>query len=640
MISNDTQELSGNEHECSLCETTFNKARMRFCPTYNQLVSTSCSNPDVRCEDQCREDATLSAQALSFFKRYFSVGNLHPLSTSIAQSLLLTLLLTGISATILVLIYWQIPMTTPELKSVFTATLFKIFFFLLIIIGVVSWLFTLARFSNRLTLNELRAQTKALATEVAAHERTARAYQLAKEEAESANKAKSRYLAGLSHELITPLNVLLGYAQLLSSDGRMPKHAKEPLHTMKRNGEYLSDLIEGVLEVSKIEAGRLSVHREDFQLRPLLEQLVAMFQQQAISKGLTLNYHFPTHLPHFVSGDKQRLRQILINLISNAVKFTQHGSVSFSVRYRNEVGHFVIEDTGPGIDEKDQEVVFHPFERVSDSNTAVSGTGLGLTISRALAELMGGDISLTSTPGQGSSFSVSLMLPRLTDNNRVPVDKDNSVTGYEGPRKTVVTIDDEADQRQLMHDILTPLGFRVITANDASEGIAMLEQHPIDLILLDLKMPKISGWQAAKMIRQLGSKVPIIIVSANVRELDMEDNAQQYHNDYLTKPFVINNLIDKLGHWLNIEWIKHDDESHVQSTIENAQNKPLVGKNQYQALKSLAEIGYLSGFSAKLEDISDHYYMPMETQKTLKQLASQIQFAKVVEKLDEHINRL
>ena len=121
---------------------------------------------------------------------------------------------------------------------------------------------------------------------------------------------------------------------------------------------------------------------------------------------------------------------------------------------------------------------------------------------------------------------------------------------------------------------------------------------------------------------------------------DMEDNAQQYHNDYLTKPFVINNLIDKLGHWLNIEWIKHDDESHVQSTIENAQNKPLVGKNQYQALKSIAEIGYLSGFSAKLEDISDHYYMPMETQKTLKQLASQIQFAKVVEKLDEHINRL
>ena len=405
-----------------------------------------------------------------------------------------------------------------------------------------SWLFTLARLSNRSALEELREQTKALATEVNAHEKTSRAYQLAKEEAESANKAKSRYLAGLSHELRTPLNVLLGYAQLLSSDNKIPKHAKEPLQTMKRNGEYLSDLIEGVLEVSKIEAGRLSVHREDIQLRPLLEQLIDMFQQQALSKGLKFTADFPQHLPQFVSGDKQRLRQILINLISNALKFTEHGSVTFTVRYRNEVGKFIVEDTGPGISKQDQETVFHPFERVSDSNTAVSGTGLGLTISRALAELMGGDISLVSGLGEGSRFSLSLMLPRLNHIHREPVDQDKQVVGYEGESKTLLTIDDEASQRQLLSDILTPLGFTVITASSAKEGLGELKSHAIDLMFLDLKMPEISGWKAAELFRQEGFKLPIVIVSANVRELDMEDNARQNHNDYLTKPFDLREL--------------------------------------------------------------------------------------------------
>lgn len=640
LVPNATSDLSGAEHQCCLCENTFDNEDMSFCPAYNQPICSLCCSLDVRCGDQCREDATLSAQAFALFNRYFSLKTLRVLTTPIAQCLWLTLLLTGISATILLLIYWQIPMATEALKDVFAATLLKIFFFLLIIIGVVSWLFTLARLSNRSALVELREQTKALATEVSAHEKTSRAYQLAKEEAESANKAKSRYLAGLSHELRTPLNVLLGYAQLLSSDSKIPKHAKEPLQTMKRNGEYLSDLIEGVLEVSKIEAGRLSVHREDIQLRPLLEQLVDMFQQQALSKGLIFTADFPQHLPQYVSGDKQRLRQILINLISNALKFTEHGSVTFTVRYRNEVGQFIVEDTGPGISTQDQETVFHPFERVSDSNTAVSGTGLGLTISRALAELMGGDISLVSELGKGSRFSLSLMLPRLTHIHRAPVDEDKQVVGYEGESKTLLTVDDEASQRQLLSDILTPLGFTVITASSAKEGLDKLKRHAIDLMFLDLKMPEISGWKAAELVRQEGFKLPIIIVSANVRELDREDNARQNHNDYLTKPFAIANLIDKLGHWLNIRWINQNDDSPLEPAGENEGNKPPVGRNQYQALKSLAEIGYLSGFTAKLEDISEHYDIPPETQKELKQLSSQIQFVKVVEKLDSLMRHL
>ena len=174
----------------------------------------------------------------------------------------------------------------------------------------------------------------------------------------------------------------------------------------------------------------------------------------------------------------------------------------------------------------------------------------------------------------------------------------------------------------------------MITASSAKEGLGELKSHAIDLMFLDLKMPEISGWKAAELFRQEGFKLPIVIVSANVRELDMEDNARQNHNDYLTKPFDISNLIDKLGHWLNIRWINQNDDTALEPAGKNEGNRPLVGRNQYLALKSLAEIGYLSGFTAKLEDISEHYDIPPETKKELKQLSSQIQFVKVVEKLD------
>nr|WP_252728490.1 ATP-binding protein [Alteromonas sp. C1M14] len=500
-------------------------------------------------------------------------------------------------------------------------------------IGVVSWLFTVARLNSRAALSELRAQTNALIREVAAHEKTSLAYQLAKDEAESANKAKSRYLAGLSHELRTPLNVLLGYTQLLASDTRLPDNARTSLQTMKRNGEHLGDLIESVLEVSKLEAGRLSVYREEFQLHQLLEQLVDTFEPQAVLKGLQFNFHRQSVIPDMVAGDKQRLRQILINLLSNAVKFTQSGSVSFTIFYRNEVAQFIVQDTGPGIDCAAQETVFNPFERVLDPTTAVPGTGLGLTISRALAELMGGDIELVSKPGEGCLFKLSLMLPRLRSSYRAPILTDRLIFDYHGPRKNILTIDDEACQRQLVKDILTPVGFNVLTAASVQHGLSILDSHKIDLLLLDLKMPDVSGWKGAEQVRNKGYKLPIIIVSANVRDLDVEDSAQQNHNDYLTKPFNIASLMNKVGQWLELDWKERDLDQDAALSLDT-KNKPLAGRNQYQTLKSMAEIGYLSGFMTKLNAIDDSFQLPANAKKELKQLASQIQFKKVIKKLD------
>ncbi|OFC70388.1 ATP-binding protein [Alteromonas confluentis] len=635
LVPNQTHaHLEGDQQACCICEHTFDREDMSFCPAYQQPICSLCCSLDVRCNDQCRPGATLSAQALAYFRNRFSTKTIEVLTSPIALSLTLTMVLSLISAAILSLIYFQIPPESLELREIQRDSLYKVFFFLLIIIGVVSWLFTLAKISNNSALRELRSQTMALATEVAAHEKTATAYQIAKEEAESANKAKSRYLAGLSHELRTPLNVLLGYSQLLFKDDQLPTRIQGPLNTMRRNCEHLGDLIEGVLEVSKIEAGRLSVHKEDIQLHSFLEQMVNMFEQQASSKGLEFNCSFTKNLPAMVSGDKQRLRQILINLISNAIKFTSQGSVNFTVTYRNEVAHFTVEDTGTGIAKKDLETIFHPFERVAGTETTVAGTGLGLTISRALAELMGGEISVTSEPEKGSKFRLSLMLPRLSSENREVILDEKKIYGYEGERKTIITIDDEVGQRDLLADILTPLGFNVIKAESAKHGIVSVMQGEADLLLLDLKMPEISGWEVARMIRQAQNKIPIIIISANVRELDADDNAQQFHSDYLTKPFLIPDLLDKVGHWLGIQWVYEQKPELPQETETPESTLPPAGKNQYVSLRSMAEIGYLSGFNSKLDAISETHTIPAKEAKALRQLASKIQFKKVVEILD------
>jgi signal transduction histidine kinase/FixJ family two-component response regulator len=628
------EQIQNIGQTCCICENQFDEQDMAYCPAYQQTICSLCCSLDVWCGDKCRDEATFLAQVRAVFMRFFSEKITNVLSTSIAQWALLTTILSSIIALILFLIYKQMPATNELQNAIFLSMLMKTFFFILIIVGVVSWLFTLARTSNREALKELRGQTAALADEVSAHEKTSMAYQLAIKSSESANQAKSRYLAGLSHELRTPLNILLGYAQLLSKDASLSQETRLSINTMKRNGEHLADLIEGVLEVSKIEAGRLYVHRDEVQLRPFLEQLVNMFRLQAVSKGLDFTYHFPVYLPDYVTVDKQRLRQILINLISNAIKFTQQGSVFFSLRYRNEVAHFSIKDTGEGIFNKDQEVIFKPFERVLKSQNKTAGTGLGLTISRALAELMGGDISVKSEIGKGSIFNLSLLLPKIEHIQNEGIAQ-SSIKGYEGPAKRILVVDDEQAQRDLIRDIMYPVGFIVELAESAFSAMSALNHKHIDLILLDLKMPNVNGWQAAKKIREAGFNQPIVIVSANVRDLEVSNTAIGHHNDYLVKPFMVNALLEKVGHWLSLTWVQEINEPAAIETATLLPAKMITGKNQYNALKVLAEIGYLSGFTSKLNKINEEYTFPKGAHQSLRDFAQQCQFQKIIQTLDD-----
>lgn len=620
---------------CHICENHFEHEDMTFCPAYGKPICSLCCSLDVRCGDQCRPKATLSAQSHSFFSRFLSPVLMRKLSSTVSQFIALTLLLSLIGAAILLLIYLQLPESNQQVKQVFGITLIKIFFFLLIIIGVVSWLFILARSSNRLALTELRSQTQALADEISAHERTSLAYQNAKEAAESANQAKSRYLTGLSHELRTPLNVLLGYVQLLNQDDEIPRKKREMISILKRNGEHLADLIEGLLEISKIEAGRVQMQRDEVRIRPILQQLVDMFTMQANSKGLEFEYECSPNLPEYVATDKQRFRQILINLLSNAVKFTEKGKVSLKVIYRNQVAHFFIEDTGPGIEKEYQELIFKPFERIKNTSS-VSGTGLGLTISRSLAELMGGQLTVESVLYQYSKFKLSLMLPGLALTNREPVFAKRKVIGYNGPKKVILAVDDEKYQRQLIADLLTPLGFEVHLAANATEAFAMLQQYTPDLIFLDVAMPEMDGWQLAEEIRNREYAMPVIMISANVREQNGDKHLAGYHNDYLAKPFNINVLLGKVADFLNLEW-RYQAPVAVAAEEEVFPEKPVAGVYQYKSLIALAEIGYLSGFTNKLEDIIRNYTVPQDVVNLLTEKSKNCQFQDIIEYLKEYI---
>lgn len=622
--------------KCHICENKFEHEDMTFCPAYQRPICSLCCSLDVRCGDQCRPEATLSKQSHNFFSRFLTTELLRIMTTPMAQFVAITLGLSFLGAGILFLIYLQVPVVG-EIKQVFASTLVKIFFLLLIIIGIVSWLFILARSGNRLALKELRSQTSALAVEVNAHEKTSQALQEAKDVAESANHAKSRYLAGLSHELRTPLNVLLGYAQLLSQDEQLPTRQRETLGIVRRNGEHLADLIEGLLEISKIEAGRLTLHRDEFNLKAILQQLVDMFQMQASKKNIKFYYSFSKQLPDFIATDKQRFRQILINLISNAIKYTEKGSVTFEVHYRSEVAIFSIKDTGVGISESNQEIIFQPFEQIRNAHTqAIGGTGLGLTISRSLTELMGGEITLTSVLGQGTTFNLRLMLAKVHHENKTPEQEDNQVVAYLGEVKTILVVDDDAHQHRLMDDLLAPLGFNVLQANDAEQGFDVINKHHVDLIILDVRMPNIDGWQMVKALRDRKFFMPVLMVSANARDAEFNLAAEGYHDGYIAKPVNLNALLSKIGQLLNLEWqYKCIPEQTSFELTPNVVEKPLVKNEHYQALITLAEIGYLSGFNDKFSEITHAYCFPSDVKSQISEYIEQCNFPKIIQYLRE-----
>ena len=497
----------------------------------------------------------------------------------------------------------------PELEAeryetVLQTALLKVALILLFMVAALSWLVVGIYNKYQTSQANMFGETQQLKAQIAAGTETDKALQEAKEHAEAANQAKSRYLSGISHELRSPLNSLLGYAQLLEKDNHLSDKHRDSVLIIRRSGEYLADLIEGLLDISKIEAGKLEILPTEVQFPVLLEQIVSMFQLQAEKKGIEFLYTFSPNLPEYVRVDEKHLRQILINLLSNAIKFTTQGSVRFVVDYRSETAVFTVEDTGRGIDIADQERIFNPFEQVHNPDfTAVPGTGLGLTITRLLTEIMGGDIALSSELGKGSVFCVQLLMGSVIEPQLVSV-SEKDIEGYEGDRKLLMVVDDDPIHRQMMRNILEPTGFTVTEADNAMACLELTEQYLPDLFMLDVSMPGMNGLQLARALRDKGIRRPIIFISANVREGDAVQHEDYGQDDYLAKPINIGYLFEKIGAILDLKWRYTRIQAPTLLRMENtlsAQHYPPL--SDVLTLKSMAEVKYEKGLHDRIDQI-------------------------------------
>lgn len=431
--------------------------------------------------------------------------------------------------------------------------------------------------------------------------------QRAKAVAESANEAKSRFLASVSHEIRSPLNSIYGYAQLLErSNGN---DAVQAARVIRRSAEHLANLVEGLLDISQIEAGALQLNREIIRFPALLAQMADMFEPHAAAKGLDFRLERPPALPEFVRGDPKRLRQVLINLISNAIKFTERGGVVLTVRYRNGLATFEVADTGIGIAPADIDRIFEPFERGGGvAAQRYGGAGLGLSITQALVNIMGGDIQVSSAARRGSRFTVRLMLsqPPSRPADATPAEV---VTGYAGRRQTILMIDDDPAQLAMLRDLLIPLGFEAFAAQGGDEGIAMAEQVQPDLVLLDISMPGKSGWETADILRRRhGPTLRIVMLSANAHQFNAGGDGHAANDMFLMKPFEFNALLDVISGQLSLEWTGPgaQDGTIPRPWPARTAIKPVPpqARAHFADIERLVRIGHIRGIEARIEALA------------------------------------
>ncbi len=385
----------------------------------------------------------------------------------------------------------------------------------------------------------------------------------ARDAAEAANRAKSVFLSNMSHELRTPLNAILGFAELMARDESVPEGQRHNLDTISRSGHHLLSLINDILEISKIEAGRLTVQAAPCDLHELLETVVESMDLRAAQSGLEVALHMNPEVPRFVRSDAGKLRQILINLLSNAIKFTRQGGVDLDVDVGRDRGSgeapvltFIVRDTGSGIAADELERVFRPFYQTEQGARASEGTGLGLTIARQYAELLGGGLTATSELGKGSAFT--LRLPVTVEADAVPASPHRHVLGLADgqPRWRVLIVEDKEDNQRLLEQLMQHVGFDVRIAGNGEEALAAFESWHPDFIWMDMRMPVMDGYEATRRIRTLpgGRQVKIAALTASAFREDRADILAAGCDDVLAKPLDEEKLFEIMGQLLGVRF--------------------------------------------------------------------------------------
>jgi len=407
----------------------------------------------------------------------------------------------------------------------------------------------------------------------------------AKNAAEAANRAKSEFLANMSHELRTPLNGILGYAQILKKEPTLSRKQENGLNIIQRSGEHLLTLINDILDLSKVEAGKLELLSADFHLPDMLHSLVEIFRLRAEQKELAFVYETITELPIGIHGDEKRLRQILLNLLGNAIKFTDSGGVTFKVGVvdtphtppETAVVRFQVEDTGIGIDMEDLDVIFQPFQQTGKLTRMTEGTGLGLPISRNLVEMMGGELNVKSVLNDGSMFWFEIPLPIVSGFNPIKATDQRRILGYQGKRRRILIVDDKPENRLVLLSMLAPLEFELFEAIDGVDAVEKAEALKPDAILMDIRMPKMDGFEAIQQIRLLpgGQDVIIITISASAFEHNRQESLDAGSNDFIAKPLQEHKLFKLLGKYLHLSWIYENQPQLSHYKNGTSQKRPL-----------------------------------------------------------------
>ncbi|MEP0913819.1 PAS domain S-box protein [Leptolyngbya sp. GB1-A1] len=407
-------------------------------------------------------------------------------------------------------------------------------------------------------------------TNITALKQAEQALQQAKEAAEAANRAKSSFLANMSHELRTPLNVILGFAQVMYRDPALNSEQRENLQIIRRSGDHLLRLINDVLDLSKIEAGHITLEQSSVDLIDLLRSLEQMFCQRAEAKGLQLRLELASTLPQYVTIDVNKLRQVLINLLGNAIKFTEQGEVALQVRTVESVGgrssaltqsfiHFEVSDTGMGIDPAELETIFSAFVQTQAGKNSPGGTGLGLTISRQFVQLMGGDITVQSTLGQGSTFAFTLPIHLVQSADASMTASNCQVIGLapNQPTYRILVVDDQPENRKFLVKLLTQIGLEVREAANGQEAVSQWQHWQPHLIYMDIRMPLLNGYEATQQIRATSDgQFPIIIaLTAQASRSDRTLALASGCNDYLSKPFQEEVLFGKMAEHLGLKYL-------------------------------------------------------------------------------------